>query len=668
MFERQLPSRLIITVWSLTLAGCASYGGAPEPADPAADDAAVVVAADSAAAAAAQPTDPGPMRPAGQAVVVTADSAAVAEAARRTDPAPTRPDMRAGAPAVVARPTDPGPTRPALQPIYDRREPEPIEAGVAPLEGEYATGVDVLSYDVELALSDTSKVIYGKATIEFELTGVDQFDAAGRQIAFDFTGLAVHAASVDGRPTQIGGADGKLFVPVSGGGLHTVVIEYQGTPDDGLVIQDNVHGEPTVFADNWPNRARFWFPSMDHPADKATLSFTIHAPERWEVISNGALAGEPEPARPDVLGGAEGKRTWRWQSDVPHPVYTMVIGAADFEVLPLGLAACGHAPASPREDGCIEVSAWVFVPDTHFAAEVFSRAAEMTDYYTELFGDFPYEKLAHVQSSTRFGGMENSSAIFYSEAAIAEGRLSETTVAHEIVHQWFGDSATEADWNHLWLSEGFATYFAYQFFLHADGEETFQAQLEGARQRVLGSDASERPIIDPEEKNLYALLNSNNYPKGGWVLHMLRGMLGDEVFFRGVRTYYQRHANGTALTADFQAALQEVSGQDLGWFFEQWVMKPGFPKFSVDWTWDEGTGKVTVEVSQVQSADWPTFRVPVMLELVAHDEENARVVGQPVEITDRVQTFEFSSRTRPSDVILDPGGWILKEMVGETDE
>ncbi len=604
------------------------------------------------------------MRPAGQAVVTAeaADSAAAAAAARPTDPAPTRPDARGGAapPVVVVRPTDPGPTRPAFQPIYDRREPEPIEAGVAPSGGEYATGVDVLSYDVELALSDTSKVIYGRATIDFDLMGVDTDDAAGRQVAFDFTGLAVLGASIDGRAVQVGYVDGKLLVPVSGGGRHTAVIEYQGTPDDGLIIQDNVHGEPTVFADNWPNRARFWFPSVDHPADKATVSFTVHAPERWEVISNGALAGEPEPSAFDALGGAEGKRTWRWKSDVPHPVYTMVVGAADFEILPLGRAACGHAPASPREDGCIEVSAWVFVPDTHFAAEVFGRAAEMTDYYTELFGDFPYEKLAHVQSSTRFGGMENSSAIFYSEGAIAEGRLSETTVAHEIVHQWFGDSATEADWNHLWLSEGFATYFAYQFFRHADGEEAFGTRMESARQRVLGSDASQRPIIDPEETNLYRLLNSNNYPKAGWVLHMLRGLLGDEAFFRSVRTYYGRHANGTALTADFQAVLEEVSGEDLGWYFEQWVMRPGFPKFSVDWTWDQGTGQGKIEVSQVQSDDWPTFRAPVVLD-IQFGETSRRL---DVEITDREHTFEFSSRIRPTDVVLDPDGWILKEMAG----
>ncbi|MEN8145583.1 MAG: M1 family metallopeptidase [Gemmatimonadota bacterium] len=644
MSERHLPSRLIMTALCLTLAGCASYGGAPEPATPAAD----------------------------AAVDAAADSAAAADAAQRTDPAPTRPDARGGEgqQEVIARRTDPGPTRPPFRAIIDRREPEPIEAGVAPQAGEYFfPQFDILSYDVELALSDTSKVIDGFVRIAFDIPKPDSVavagaDAVAHTLSLDFTGLAMLGAMMDGEEQQSATSPGKLLIPVLGYGRHTAEILYSGTPDDGLIIQDNVHGEPTVFADNWPNRARFWFPSVDHPADKAALSFTVHAPERWEVISNGALAAEPSPAAADALGGAEGKRTWRWQSDVPHPVYTMVVGAAAFEILPLGLAACGHAPASQREDGCVEVSAWVFAPDTAFAAQVFGRAAEMTDYYTELFGDFPYEKLANVQSSTRFGGMENSSAIFYSEGAIAESRLSETTVAHEIVHQWFGDSATEADWNHLWLSEGFATYFAYQFFLHADGEEAFETRLEGARQGVLGSDASQRPIIDPEETNLYRLLNSNNYPKGGWVLHMLRGMLGDEAFFRGVRTYYERHANSTALTADFQSVLQEVSGEDLGWYFEQWVMRPGFPRFSVDWIWDEGTGQGKIEVTQTQSADWPTFRMPAEIEI----QIGATSQRLDVEISERVHTFEFSSPVRPTDVVLDPDGWILKEIAGEGED
>ena len=177
----------------------------------------------------------------------------------------------------------------------------------------------------------------------------------------------------------------------------------------------------------------------------------------------------------------------------------------------------------------------------------------------------------------------------------------------------------------------------------------------------MGSDASQRPIIDPNEKNLYALLNSNNYPKGGWVLHMLRGQLGDEAFFRGVRTYYERHANSTALTADFEAILEEVSGEDLGWYFEQWVMRPGFPKFSVDWTWNQGTGQGEILVTQEQSEDWPTFRTPAVLEIQFG--ESSRLME--AEITERVHTFEFSSRIRPSDVVLDPDGWILKEMVGE---
>ena len=127
----------------------------------------------------------------------------------------------------------------------------------------------------------------------------------------------------------------------------------------------------------------------------------------------------------------------------------------------VGLAACGSAPASPRQDGCVEVSAWLFAEDAAQASISFRRAADMVDFFSELVGPYPFEKLAHVQSATRFGGMENASAIFYSERRLASGASLEGTVAHETAHQWFGDAVTAEDWTELWLSEGFATYFEF---------------------------------------------------------------------------------------------------------------------------------------------------------------------------------------------------------------
>jgi len=345
---------------------------------------------------------------------------------------------------------------------------------------------------------------------------------------------------------------------------------------------------------------------------------------------------------------------------VAIPTYLMVVGVAEMESIPGGLGACGLAPASPRADGCVEVSQWAFAPDTAHARRVFGRSAQMLDFYARLVGPFPYEKLANVQSATRFGGMENASVIFYSEQALAQGRNIESTVAHEIAHQWFGNSVTPVDWPHLWLSEGFASYFGPLFFEEAEGPAAFRGMLEGNRQRYLASDVTHRSIVDQSSANLMELLNANSYQKGSLVLHMLRGIMGDEPFFEGVRRYYQRYAGGNATTSDLQGVLEEVHGESLEWFFQQWLHRPGHPIYAVEWEWD-GSG-VAVMVRQEQDSSWPAFRMPVELEFVLPGGGVERVTRW---VEGREWRERIPLRAAPSELRFDPDGWILKEMVND---
>jgi len=546
--------------------------------------------------------------------------------------------------------------------------------------GEYEIGVDVVHYDIELSLG--APEIEGRATLAVRPNGA-------AQLSLDFTGLGIRSVTVDGAPAGFDYANGKLVIPLptsdggtDGGTDVQVAVHYYGTPDDGLIIRQNVHGAPTAFVDNWPNRTRFWLPSVDHPADKATAAFTIHAPNGWQVIANGAQTGDPLPTAEDAIGGPvtqgtglpdaaaaqaratgpgqgdrppNGKTTWRWATSVPHPSYTLVTGAAHFAIESLGRAACGNAPASPDPDGCIDVSFWVYPEDVENARQVFARAPEMVDYFTGLIGPYPFEKLANVQSATRFGGMENSSAIFYSEQAIAAGRLGEGTVSHEIAHQWFGDSATEAEWGHLWLSEGFATYFGALFFEHADGSDEFRRRMEESRERYLASGDAVRPIVEPAPpESLFDLLNSNNYSKGGWVLHMLRGLLGDETFFAAIRAYYREYAYGTVLTEDLERVFSEVSGQSLEWFFDQWVRQPGHPELESLWEIDD-EGMLLLTVNQLQTTEWPSFRFPLDVEIAGGPVHRERL-----EVTERSHVFRIPITSRPDSVVLDPDGWLLK--------
>jgi aminopeptidase N len=539
-------------------------------------------------------------------------------------------------------------------------EPAPVTPGVRAAPGAYDTDLDVLHYDVELSLSDDVDWILGSAELRLRA----EADGADR-VQLDFTGLAVTEVRVDGSPTEALHEDGRLSIPLgralARGEEAVVAIRYRGVPDDGLVLRDNIHGRPAAFVDNWPNRARFWLPSVDHPSDKATVRFTVHAPAEWEVIANGRQIGQAYPTPPeDAPGGPETgpRRTWVYNSEVPHPSYTLVVGATEMEVTSLGTAACGRAPASSRADGCIEVTTWLFPESVEAASPSFIRAPQMVDFFADVIGPYPFEKLAHVQSSTRFGGMENSSAIFYDEGALASGRNIEATVSHEIAHQWFGDSVTPADWAHLWLSEGFATYFGLVFFEYANGPDVFRERMEATAERYLSSADTLSPVVNTTATNLFDLLNRNSYQKGGWVLHMLRGVVGDDAFFAGIQEYYRRYRNSVADSRDFQRVMESATGMELDWFFEQWLHRPGYPVLRVDTGEDEESGDLQVTLAQIQGDYAPRFRLPLELEFVWEGGSGR----ERIVLEGATETFVFPGVPSGARVAVDPDGRVLKRL------
>ena len=527
-------------------------------------------------------------------------------------------------------------------------EPAPIQAGQAPHEGEYSSAFDALHYDIHLTLPLAGAVIAGTTEITLAVAG-----NAPDTLALDFTGLAVTSVRIDGVAARFVHEAGKLRIPLPGspaGRDRTlrIAVDYTGTPDDGLIIRDNVHGQRSVFADNWPNRARFWFPSLDYPSDKATASITVLAPPGWDVVANGTRDGEPSTVQ---LRDGSARRQVRWKMDTPISPYNMVIGAADFRIQTIGRPCF----AAGR---CVDVTTWIFPESAARAAPSFRRAAEIIEYFSQLIAPFPYQKLAHVQSSTQFGGMENATAIFYDEKPLASGQNIELTVAHETAHQWFGDAVTEAQWRDLWLSEGFATYFAALFVEHADGAAAFHQLLEDERRRVVAPEHTGVAIVAADAQDLFKLLNIENYDKGSWVLHMLRGMLGDERFFDGIRRYYREHENGTATTADLQHAMETVSGINLEPFFDQWLLHPGFPRFRVSSQWDTGQRLATVVVEQVQPGSWPTFTLPLTIELTTA----SATIRRRIDMDERIERFTVPLDSPPVRIVVDPDGWVLKDI------
>ena len=531
--------------------------------------------------------------------------------------------------------------------VSDSEEPAPVQAGRAPAPDEYAAGFDAIHYDIRLTVPAVGSVIEGTTEIQIAVTA-----NAPDVLRLDFTGLQVTAVRVDGTASRFVHEGGRLRIPVphapAADRQVRIAVDYRGTPDDGLIIRNNVHGRRAAFADNWPNRARFWFPALDYPADKATASFTILAPSGWDVVANGLRIGAPTTV---PQGDGSAPRRFEWSITQPVSTYNMVIGAADFRIQTVGRPCLS--------DGrCIEVSTWLFPESAAQASPSFRRAGAMVEYFSQLIAPFPFDKLAHVQSSTKFGGMENATAIFYDERTLAGGRNIEPGVAHETAHQWFGDAATEAAWPHVWLSEGLATYFGAMFFEHADGEAAFHDMMEQNRRQVVASKVNDRPVVDDTQQDLFQLLNTNTYQKAAWVLHMLRGRLGDDQFFDGIRRYYRSHEHGTGLTIDLQQAMEAASGTKLDGFFTQWLFRPGYPRLHAASQWNPQQRTATVVVEQVQPEKWPTFRMPLTIELVTP----AGRVRRQVEVDERRERYTFTLDSAPTRVVLDPEGWLLKEV------
>jgi len=499
---------------------------------------------------------------------------------------------------------------------------------------------DVLHYDVTVSLPDSGRTITGIARSTWVLES-----RASLTVDLD-SAFVIERADLDGREATFERRGNTLTFPTPGEAGDTIRLGlwYHGLVSDGLIIAGEGDAS-TVFADNWPNRAHRWFPGHDHPRDKATITFHVTAPTRYAVIANGVLTG-----RGSAVGG---RRRWTYTLAQPTPMYTMVVGAARFARRDLPPAGCAVR--------CVPLAVWAYPEDSASAmAGPFHRAGSMIDFLSELAGPFPYDRLTHVQSTTQFGGMENSSVIFYNAEAIHQGRMGEETVAHETAHQWFGDAVTPVRWRDLWLSEGFATYFAALWVGWADGDTAFRRSMDRSRERIFASDATREPILaDSLPDNLLQLLNTNAYQKGAWTLHELRGVVGDHAFFEGIRTYVERFRHSTASSADLRAVMEGVARRDLGWFFRQALEQSGFPTLQITAARGPGRGQVTLVVHQRQPAADGWYRLPGLI--VSLD---GRRFAVDVAAAAATRVVLDGVKDLPREITVDPDGWWLLQASG----
>jgi aminopeptidase N len=510
----------------------------------------------------------------------------------------------------------------------------------------YQPGIDILHYDFVVAVTPGDTLV-GLATIQARRA--EDVDT----LRLDLLRMRVDSVLLDGVKVAVRRDSTTIRVPIAAArDSFSVVVAYRGVPTDGLIIRTDSAGRRTIFGDNWPNRARHWLPTVDHPSDKASVAWTVRAPATFTVVANGSsLDAHPESQN----GGVRADTGWsvtHWETSKPIATYLMVIGVARMARTVVG-AGCGVG-----EDGrCVVQSVYTDPELKDFAPGPFARAPAIVEFYSRLVGPYPYEKLAHLQSSTRFGGMENASAIFYSDAAFRRRALRVGLIAHETAHQWFGNSVTERTWPHLWLSEGFATYFEQLWHERDLGRDTLRANMTRIRAQILAAkEVATRPVIDTAQRDLMALLNTNSYQKGGFVLHMLRAQIGDTAFFRGVRAYYARYRHGTAVTDDLRREMEKTSGRDLRWFFDQWLRRPGFPMVATRWTYDPSTRVVAIKVEQ--SGPHGMFRLSLPIEIDDGETVQRIIVDIPARADTRMY-LPLEVRNTPTRVTIDPDAQVL---------
>ncbi|MDF9797008.1 aminopeptidase N [Catalinimonas alkaloidigena] len=510
--------------------------------------------------------------------------------------------------------------------------------------------IDALHYTFEIEISDFNNQISGKTDLLFKVkkTSIDSILLDFIQSDTEGVGMAVAAVKLNNQPVNFRQVEEHLIIildkPLEKEYLGTLHISYKGIPGDGLIISKNEYGERTFFGDNWPNRARNWIPVIDHPSDKATCEFKIIAPEQYKVIANGLLREESSLG----LYHNEEKKITHWVNDQPISTKVMVFGAARFAVL----------YDQPVQN--IPIQHWVYADNRNVSFEDFKPTANILHFMTLMIGKYPFQKLANVESKTKYGGMENASNIFYNERVVDGNRNIESLIAHEVAHQWFGNAVSEKNWEHIWLSEGFSTYLSHMYIEHTYGIDSMRNMLENDKNRIFSyyRKSPDSPIVNTSETNLFQHLNANSYQKASWVLHMLRQKVGDKAFKAGIKAFYTKYCHNIADSEDFKETMELTSGIQLDQFFNTWIYSAGHPIIEGEWKYSGFGKKLKFELAQIQE-NKIIYHLPIEVGVIYDEGDDLEIFK--VSLNDRVESFEIKLKAQPLKVNLDPLTKILME-------
>lgn len=503
---------------------------------------------------------------------------------------------------------------------------------------------DILHYWIDIAVDIPNDTIW--ATTEVEVMSLSD---TLRNLKLHFVGLTIESVLVNDSPASFSRPDSFLLIDLGEtipyGDTFFVTVNYHGLPEiGGGVFGGGLTIEPGIaYVDVEPFGAKRWIPCYDNPADKALSDLVVTVPAGYDVVGNGTLV--------DSILGAEWW-IYHWKESYPIATYLLVFAARDFVQI---------VDTFNYNFYSMPVIHWVTHSDSSNAAVDFSHTTDMLEFFSDTFGLYPFidEKYAHVQIPI-WGAMEDQTNTFYG-FPILGNHTFDWVVAHELSHQWWGDAVTLGTWADIWLNEGFATYCEALYIGHRDGGTAYHDYMVDNIMNYYLQYEPDPPfaIYDPP-----LLFTTVSYEKGASVLHMLRRIVGDSAFFAILKEYYNLYKYGNAVTEDFIEVSENVSGQDLQWFFEEWVYLPGHPEYVYSWNYESITPdsyNIYLSIYQVQdhSLGIPTYKMPIDIGILTDSGDT--VLFAVWDSLDE-QNFVLSTDSNPVDLLFDPNDWILKEV------
>jgi aminopeptidase N len=569
------------------------------------------------------------------------------------------------------------------------------------------TGIKVVQYRFEITLNDSNDEfdVRDTAEVQFLSNGVGSVDldlcefraeprrpqaangvpdpcaeaaaraASGRRAAVPpptgGKGMKVTAVTAGGQPLTFRHENDRLRVTLprmfQAGEHFEFTVNYHGVPATGILVGKNKYGDREYFSNPWPHKTRNYLAVIDHPYAKAPMMISVTAPRHYQVISNGRLAEQS-----DLPGDL---RRTVWNEASPICPCLMSLGVAPFAVSYFG------------EYHDIPLSAWVYPQERDISFRNFAASTQpILEFYIDHIGPYSYEKLAQVEANGIGGGMELASSIYYGYGETGPGRQ---LVAHEMAHQWFGDSAAEKDWDDVWLSEGFATYFALLYQEFQDGHDAFLDAIRRSKAQAIAY-ALANPDSTIVHRNLsdFSKVIANQaqiYQGGAQALQNIRGVLGTDLFWTGIRLYYSRFQNGNATTDDLRRAMEDVctsagdrcpaDGKDLTWLFRELLNRGGFLQVAGNWHYDAGAKELSVSLTQTQTSGLYRMPIEVGVTMMVAAQEDGSGGGrggsgartQPsqqvhvMRLEQQHQTFNFPLEREPASVVLDPNAWVMMQ-------